>query len=268
MESDDWVKFGWVLWSGRKDERQNLVMNFYQEAWKKNYNTDAVLNEDGSPANFLRDAQYTCRKPVPWLAALLEEDPKSSEPPPPPQQQQQPRARPQEPGPSTSAVELPDSPGPQPAPSPSPGPSNAPFLGPSSPFEPLAAGLDHSPASDFVDGELASLLRKSSPKIENGGSFPMIVGSFFPGFTKYLANPTKPRLRVVFPLIPQYRIEVKNQMCTPYISCMDLSQVDVDYFNSVDPECLYLSDEQRNCEPGQVRYFCSSWVSLTVFYCL
>lgn len=233
MENEDWVKFAGVLWSSRKGERQRLILERYKQAWTMIYNTDPLLNEDGGPENFLYNLQYTCRKPVPWLAAALEDGPGPA--PGPPQR---------EPGPSTSA----------------PGPSDF--------YRPLSepSSVDHPPADDSDDAGLDYLLRKSCPKIEAVAPFVTIAGTLFPGFREYLDNPNKPCVRVIFPIIPQYRIKLKNEMSTPYISCMELSPSDAEFISQVDPTCLYRAKEQRLCVEGQVRYFCSSWVSQASFY--
>lgn len=254
MEDDDWVKFASVLWSSRKGDRRSFVLQRYQQAWRTIYQADPPLNSDGGPVNFLHNPQYTCRKPVPWLSAALDDSDGLA-----PEQLH-------EPGPSsTSAAHLPASPGPQPGPSAS-APSQG-FLQPdrspsairmpnlSPPFSPL------EPSTDSIDAELDSLFRQSSVELECVSPFARIKDSFFPGFAEYLSNTTKPRLRVIFPLIPQYRIIKKDQMSTPYISCMELSPDDVEFITRVDSQCLYRADEQGNTAADQVRCFCSSWVS-------
>ena len=265
MEDDDWVKFAWPLWISRKGERQAFVLQRYQQAWRKIYGTNPLLNADGSPFSLVYDAQYTCRMSVPWLAAAMEDGPALNQMPGP---GPAPPSPPSPPSPSAAPLSLPASPGPQAGPSASSAPSapsppspafdqsaiQTPLLSrPPSPLEP--------PTTTRIDETLESLLRKSSPEFHSVGHFTKINGGFFPGFAKYQAETAKPRLRVVFPLIPQYRIYQQNQMSTPYINCMELSPDDVEFITNVDSRCLYRADEQGHTEAGQIRCFCSSWVS-------
>jgi hypothetical protein len=100
-------------------------------------------------------------------------------------------------------------------------------------------------------------------KIDSLSPFPRIKDGFLSGFREYLNSGSFKCLRVIFPIIPQYRIKDRNQLSTPYINAMDLSPDDVEAISKVDQRCLYRANEQGDCSEGQVRYFCSSWVSLS-----
>jgi hypothetical protein len=253
MENDDWVKFGWVLWASRKEGRQQFVLERYQQAWRSIYETDPPLDSDGGPVNFLHNPQYTCRHPIPWLDTALKDGPAVQPQPPakrevrsatPPGSDFQPVA-----GPSTfTTVEEDIQTGASPI---DPLPSS-----PRAPSTPDVPPTEDQPAETVLD----RLLKNSPCHIESVSAFTLIKGGLFPGYREYLVRPNKKCLRVVFPIIPQYRILNKTQKSTPYISSMDISVDDADVICQVDPECLYAADDQGNCAEGQFRYFCSSWV--------
>jgi hypothetical protein len=250
MENDDWVKFGWVLWASRKEGRQQFVLERYKQAWTAIYDTEPLLDSDGGPVNFLHNAQYTCHKPIPWLAAAVEGGPAV-----------QPGTRP-----SISEVEVRLATPPGSYPQPEAGPSNLAGDSAINSIPPSPRACSTPPTDDQpTEAGLADLLKASPCQIQSVSPFTMIKGGLFPGFREYLANPNRKCLRVVFPIIPQYHIFDKNQKSTPYINVMDISEDDADAICQVDPECLYLAEDQGECVEGQVRYFCSSWVC---GYCL
>jgi hypothetical protein len=253
MENDDWVKFAWVLWASRRLGRQQFVLEHYEQAWRSIYKSDPPLDSDGGPVNFLHNPQYTCHLPIPWLDTALKDGP-AVQPQPPAKQEVrlatlpvsdfQPVA-----GPSTfTAVDEDMQTGASPIITlpPSPHARSTPDIPPA----------EEQPADTVLDG----LLKNTPCHIESVASFTLIKGGLFPGYREYLARPNKKCLRVVFPIIPQYHISNKNQKSTPYISSMDISVDDADAITQVDPQCLYMADDQGDCPEGQLRYFCSSWV--------
>jgi hypothetical protein len=212
-----------------------------------------LLGSDGSPVNLLHNQQYTCHKPIPWLAAALQDGPESSNSisdlPSKPEVGDPTTISHPEDGPSTTAATHLNIPQPWPERPASPANSVPPLpCGPSMEEEPVEAGLDN-------------LFRSSSCQLECVSPFTKIKGGCFPGFREYLTRPSKKCLRVVFPIIPQYNIFNKNFKSTPYINSMDISYDDADAIYQVEPQCLYAADDQGDCPEGQVRYFCSSWVS-------
>jgi hypothetical protein len=284
LGSDDWVKFGAVIWAGRSLQRQQLTLDFYKAAWTKLYETDPLLNRDGGPANFLHNPQYTCSKPVPWLAAALTEDPADSstfnnaeedtfnlETGPSTTTALDPSPTEAEPGSSSNIVD-------EVATNLEPGPSTTVAAdraltdvepGPSRTLATSPAVFQQEAGPDVGEAYhlgfnplLQDLLRNCPYKMDALSPFPKIKDGFFPGFRQYLEGASFKRFRVIFPIIPQYRIQSRNQQTTPYINFMDLSPGDVEAISEADPQCLYRSDDQKDCPEGQVRYFCLSWVSL------
>lgn len=281
MGSDDWVKFGAAIWAGRSQQRQQLTLDFYKAAWTKLYKTDPLLNSDGGPANFLHNPQYTCSKPVPWLAAALAEDPTGSSN----SNDAGEDAFNLETGPSTTAVPNPSPTEAEPGSSNNivdevaadlePGPSTAvaanrvlaevePGLSRTLATSPAVFQQEAGPDVGDIDYNplLQDLLRNCPYKVDAMSPFPKIKDGFFPGFRQYLEGASFKSFRVIFPIIPQYRIVSQNQHTTAYINFMDLGPGDVEAISEVDPQCLYRSEDQKDCAEGQVRYFCSSWVSL------
>ncbi len=224
------MKFGYVLWATRYGARQGHVLELYGNAWKKIYSSEPLL-KDGGPVNFLRNPQYTCAKPVPWLSGALaegDEVPASHSDPPNPA------------GPSDLAK---------------PGPSISPQR------------EDQAPApSGSQDGEnenLDKVLKSVQCKVIHHAP-PRIQDGFFPGFVSYLeeSSESHQRLCVVFPIIPQYVIYPQDYKPTSDVSMMELDPDDVEEINRAERGCLYPAKDQAECQPGRVRYFCSSWVSV------
>lgn len=280
MEDDDWVKFGLVIWAGRTEGRQQFALKRYQQAWKNLHKTEPPLDRKGRPKNFLHNEQYTCRKAVPWLATALEDGPLEDSPDDSPDDSPsedgpalQPRTSTSihhppsnaEPGPSTyrtasqeagpSYSDVPE-PGPFPA---SPGNSMPSPRGPSTPEVPPTK-------EEPVEASLDRLFKNSTYEVESIPPFSKIKGGFFAGFRDYLARPFKNCLRVIFPIIPQYQITNQNNKSTAYVNPMEISPADADAISQVDSKCLYRAENQAGCPKGQVRYFCSSWVSVISFY--
>jgi hypothetical protein len=66
-------------------------------------------------------------------------------------------------------------------------------------------------------------MRNCTYEIGNLISFPSIEGSYLTGYPEYLEDASFQRIRVVFPIIPQYRIASRDEKSTPYLARMDLS---------------------------------------------
>jgi hypothetical protein len=267
MESDDWVKFGAVIWANRSQQRQQLTLDFYKAAWRKRYHTEPLLNSDGGPADFLYNPQYTLSKPVPWLAAALAEDCAALST----SNIADEDTSHLEPGPSTTATAIqvpieaeagPSMPG-RSATRPATRPAN--ILPSDSPIS--SPCFDTPPnVGEIYDiscnPSLQDILSNCPYKVDTLSPFPKIKDGFLPGFQQYLEDASFKRLRVIFPIIPQYRIQSQTNRSTPYINLIEMSPKDVGAISEVDPQCLCLSADQNDCQAGQVKYFCSSWVSL------
>jgi hypothetical protein len=230
LENDDWVKFGHVLWASRGGERQRHVLGLYQKAWRAIYSSEAPL-VDGGPVNFLRNPQYTCAKPIPWLSRALAEDDELPE--------------------EHSGFQMPADPA---------DPAQA---GPSTSLR----GEDPAPASSGSRGGLDESLEMALNSVQcNVIHYPLpkIQDGFFPAFPSYLEQPSEPhqRLRVVFPIVPPYMIYVRDYKPTPDINLMKIDREDIQEISQADSHCFYPAKDQVGCPPGRVRYFCSSWVSL------
>jgi len=240
MENDDWVKFGYVLWATRNGVRKGHVLELYGNAWKKIYSSEPLL-EDGGPVNFLWNPQYTCAKPVPWLSVALAEDIEapiggyaSTNPAGPPN----PTSLPDTAGPSDIAKS-----GPSPSPQ-------------SDDQVPAISGSQDSDLDKVLKSVQCKVIHQAPPRIQDG---------FFPGFVSYLeASESHQRLYVVFPIIPQYRIDHQDYKPTSDVSLMELDPDDVEEINKAERGCLYAAKDQANCQPGRLRYFCSSWVSMLI----
>ena len=228
MEPDDWIKFGYSLWAAHKGNRRDRILNQYQKAWSTSFDSEADL-EGGGPVDFLNNPQYCCRKSVPW----------------------RPEVEARFSNPLEVAI---------PCPQASVAPPSSPQAGPSTGPSTHQAEDDHSVSLN----ELRAHLRAASYGTIYTTGFPRIEGGFFPGYLSYRGQPkTNPRLRVVFPLIPQYFIS-DSDADGPSCDCCDMivDKVDVDLIAKEDPRCVHPSLNRDPCEPGKVRARFNSWVSL------
>ena len=118
------------------------------------------------------------------------------------------------------------------------------------------------PASDHDDdARLAKTLKSASFTAVYNTNCLRIKDGLLPGYVCYVSESPKSRLRVIFPLVPQYRIEKEdNQPGTEY-SAVEMDKADYDIIAKEDKLCLYLAKDQTKCTPGKARYFCGSWVS-------
>lgn len=227
MQNDDWVKFGHTIWAKYTGKKQAHILKRYEKAWTEIYGSAPVL-ENGGPADFLNDAKYTCLGPVPWgqhHEARFSGSLTLEEPLDPTPEQQS----------STSK-----------------------------PTSPAAQG---STARIIFDDDKEVRIREGLEKMEYEityeTEFPRIKGGLLDGFIQYL-KPTTPKdkLRAIFPIIPQYVLDVKDNKPTCDISAVVLDEEDVAVLLGVEPNCMYRTINQTNCPAGKARYFCNSWVCL------
>lgn len=232
MENDDWIKFGYVIWASVTGDLKAQALRYYTQAWISLYHSEPMLQDDG-PVDFLNDLRYTCSKLVPWrpavearFSALV---PEASTSNPPPQR-----------------LPAPASPFP---------------IGPAPTFNPFPQPAYNKP-SEILLGQL----KAASFDAIYESPYPRIKGGFFPGFPKYIDNSAKKmRLRVVFLLIPQYRIVDRDKKPAADVSTVEISDADFKAISLHEPDCLYEAADQSKCARGKTRYFCSSWVRLFSF---
>jgi hypothetical protein len=229
MENDDWIKFGYVIWASATDVLKTQALQSYRRAWKSLYDSEPMLEGDG-PVDFLNNPKYTCSHLVPW----------------------RPRVE------ARFSVQVPEASTSTPSPRRQPAPVSPFPTGPAPSFSPLP-----HPADDKPNESLLGQLKAASFDAAYDSPYPRIKNGLFPGFCKYIDNPAKKmRLRVVFPIIPQYRIINQDDKPTSDVSTIEISQADFMAISKHEPNCLYAAADQSKCARGKTRYFCSSWVRL------
>jgi len=228
MENDDWIKFGYEIWASEKGARKKQALQLYETAWTIIFKSEPGLDK-GGPVNFLDNTQYGCSKPVPWRPEV--------------------EVRFSDPFTQTSTtVTLTADPV-----------AHLPQIEP-----PLAAAVVGT--DDVVDQELNNLWKNASIETVFETTFPRIKDGFFPGYLQYLEahESQKPRLRATFIIIPQYTVLRHNNKPTCDVSAVQIAPNDMNVINAEDPDCLYLADDQSECDAGKSRYFCNSWVGLSL----
>ncbi|MDX6296001.1 MAG: hypothetical protein QOH50_5260 [Kribbellaceae bacterium] len=122
-----------------------------------------------------------------------------------------------------------------------------------------------SPTTTNLHDDLVQLFNSLDYVIDHSGTFTKIKNGFFPGFVDYIADDyPKTRLKVIFPIIPQYcRVSSSNQS-------FDMSSVTIDIKDAeailkVEPRCLSLSKDQSKGR-SKVKYVCCSWVCLHIIF--
>jgi hypothetical protein len=91
--------------------------------------------------------------------------------------------------------------------------------------------------------------------------YPRIKGGLLVGFCEYLEDHTpKARLRVFFPIIPQYIITEQNDKPTCDISAVEIEEEDIAALTKAEPRCIYRAKDQTGCPMDRIRCFCNSWV--------
>lgn len=218
MDDNDWIKFGYRIWSAQNTKLRAQVLQRFKLAWSHVYHTEPSLVK-GAPPDFLDNPLYCCYKPVPWRAECnvppdVESSPRLSSPVPDPM--------------------------------------------------PLSDDSKERPPTTFnLHDDLVQAFTSLNYVIDHTGTFSKIKNGLLPGFVDYIAeNHPKTRLKVIFPIIPQYcRVSSPDQS-------FDMSSVTIDIKDAeailqVEPRCLALSKDQSKCRP-KFRYVCCSWVCLQI----
>jgi hypothetical protein len=229
IANDDWIKFGYVVWASSRNSDRKKVLALYKNAWSAIYDTDPLL-ENGHPVDFLHNPQYTCSQSVPWRPEV------------------EARFIPLEPQPSTSKA-----------------PSSVPELPEStnSPQSLPAPSITKNATAEDLElpAKLIEVFGSVKFDIVLSGSFPKIKDGLFPGFLEHLDQDFQnARLRVFFPIIPQYIILNPNNVASTEISTIEIDSKDAMLLKEVEPNCIHLAKDQSKCHPNRVRYICKSWV--------
>lgn len=225
MEDDDWIKFGHALWASCKGNRQIRILNNFIKAWTRSYQSQPRLDK-GGPVDVLNNPQYCCRNPVPWRPEV------------------------------EARFSLPYL---QPLPNPSTS-----IAAPATIAAPMQAESSRAASKtqdNVMDRQLTAVLSEASFQAVYDSVFPRIENGFFPGYREYLDDQAaKTRLRVVFPIIPQYIVE---ETAGPSCDFSDVlvDQGDLDVISAEEPDSFSLTPDQTGCGSGKARVHCNSWVS-------
>ena len=65
LKDDDWIKFGYTLWSKHKHKWKMHALKQYKKVWQNIYHSKADL-EGGGPINRLGNPKYFCRGYILW----------------------------------------------------------------------------------------------------------------------------------------------------------------------------------------------------------
>jgi len=237
--AEEIVKFAARLHAGRADQRKDLTIDRYREAWEKLHpGIPAPMNDQGCPVDFSLDSSYICPNNPAWLAAWIDGHPQVS----------------------GSAF---DSSGAVIAPGTGPFDSNrSPDFG-NTPARSASADFPNSePQSPARTAHLTSYLLTHGYEISSNHPNAQIV-DFVPGYRAYEADPRpKPKLKLIFILMPEFY--VKDKMLSQSGVCCD-DEIDPIHFENINNAAvgyITLSRDQKEVSPGLKRYFFHSWVSV------
>jgi hypothetical protein len=220
MDDNDWIKFGYKIWSAHHGNLRTQILQRFKMAWSRISNSDPPL-VNGAPPDLLNDPLYYCYKPVPW------------------------RIECNFPPDDVESSSRPSSPIPEPIP---------PIYNNSK---------DQAATTSNLHDDLVQVFNSLDYVIDHSGTFSKIKNGFLPGFVEYIAeNHPKTRLKVIFPIIPQYCHISSNDQSFDMTS-VSIDKKDAEAILEVEPKCLSLSKDQSKCRP-KVRYNCFSWVCLPI----
>jgi len=233
------VKFAARLHAGRADQRKDLTVDRYREAWEKLHpGVEAPMDDKGCPVDFSLDGSHICPNNPAWLIAWIADNPQVSG----------------SASDSSGAVAAPaigsfDTTG-------NPDFGNTPAGSASTDCpnsEPQSPARTTALTSHLLTHGYEILVKYPNAQIVD----------FVPGYRAYEADPMpKPKLKVIFILMPEFYVKDKKVGQSAICGDDEIDPIHFENINNAAVGYISLSRDQKEVSPGLRRYFFHSWVSV------
>lgn len=124
----------------------------------------------------------------------------------------------------------------------------------------ISSSLDQSTTL----GPLMQHLKEDIFELDMSYPNPGIKGGLLDGFAAHLKSPISEKLRVVFIIVPEYRLK-KGYRENSAFSVASIGKEDHKKIYQACQNAIQKDKDQKGCKPGQIRCFMNGWVTTIYF---